>query len=140
MAFSYHDDLATDRDKVRFWLQDTAEKKGPKPGNDNFTDAELDALIALEENWQQAVAAGFEVLASGWTKETSFSVFNGSFQRSEAAKVYKDLAEYWRKTYGEGGNITDELGGKTTDFSGDTVTPLFQREAFGHKVTDWDPA
>jgi len=140
MAFSYHDDLATNRDKVRFWLQDTKEKQGPKPDNGNFTDAELDALIAAEVTWQRAVAGGYEVLAAAWIKETSFSVFNGSFSRSDAAKEYRELATEWREKYGEEGDITDELGGKITDFSGDTVTPLFQREAFGHKVTDWDPA
>jgi len=140
MAFSYHDDLATDRDKVRFWLQDTIEKQGPKPSTGNFSDAELDGLITAEGTWQQAVAAGFEVLASAWQPKTSFSVYDGSFSRSDAATGYLKQAAKWRETYGEGGNITDELGGKTTDFSGDTVTPLFQREAFGHKVTDWDPA
>jgi len=140
MAFSYLDDLDTDRDKVRFWLQDTVNGEGKKPGNANFSDGELDALITLEGSWQRAVAAGFETLASAWQSETSFSVFNGSFTRSDAAKGYREMALEWRGRYGEGGNATAELGSKLTDFSGSTVTPLFQREAFGHKVTDWDPA
>ena len=50
------------------------------------------------------------------------------------------MARDWRERYGDDDIATAELGAKTTDFSGDTVTPLFQREAFGHKVTDWDPA
>jgi hypothetical protein len=140
MAFTYNDALSTDRDKLRFWLQDTEVDKGPKPANANFSDAELNALLSIETSWQQAVAAGFEVLASAWQSEVSFSVFNGSYTRSDAAKGYKELAEKWRDTHGEDDIATAELGAKTTDFSGDTVTPLFQREAFGHKVTDWDPS
>lgn len=140
MAFSYYDTLATDRDKVRFWLQDTEENKGKKPGNENFTDAELDGLLTIEGSWQRAVAGGFELLASAWQSETSFSIFNGSYTRSDAARGYKELAETWRDKWGDGESATADLDAKTTDFSGDTVTPLFQREAFGHKVTDWDPA
>ena len=67
-------------------------------------------------------------------------MFNGSYTRSDAAKGYKDLAETWREKWGDGGTATEELGTKGLDFSGDTVTPLFQREAFGYKVIDWDPA
>ena len=140
MAFTYVDNLDTDRDKVRLWLQDTVAGEGRKPGNANFSDAELDGLLTIEANWQQAVAGGYEILAAAWMDKTSFSVFNGSYSRSDAAKGYMELAAKWRAGYGEGGDATAELGAKTTDFSGDTVTPLFQREAFGHKVTDWDPA
>ena len=140
MTFTYTDTLSADRDKVRFWLQDTVEDEGCKPGGDNFSNAELDGLLTAEETWQNAVAAGFEVLASAWQTEVSFSVINGSYSRSDAAKGYRDLAASWRDKYGLAGDATADLDAKTTDFSGDTITPLFQREAFGHKVTDWDPA
>ena len=40
----------------------------------------------------------------------------------------------------EEGDVTDELATKELDFAGDTVTPLFQRKAFGHTVIDWDPS
>jgi len=139
MAFTYKGDHSSDRDRVRFWLQDTVNAQGPKPGNGNFTDAEIDALLDLEGSWERATAAGFEALASAWQSKTSFSVFNGSYSRSDAAKGYLDMARDWRERHGDGEIATASLGAKTTDFSGDTVTPLFQREAFGHKVTDWDP-
>ena len=139
MAFTYSDTLLTDHDKVRFWLQDTVDGQGQKPQNDNFSDGEIDALVTIEGTWQLAVAAGFETLAAAWQSKTSFSVFNGSYSRSDAAKGYLALAEKWREDYGFEGGATDGLGAKTTDFGGDTVTPLFQRKAFGHKVTDWDP-
>jgi hypothetical protein len=140
MAFTYLDTLATDRDKVRFHIQDTIEDEGRKPNNGNFSDAEIDGLLTIEGSWQRAVAAGFEALASIWATESSFSVFNGQFTRNTVGVQYQKLAELWRDKYGEGGSATEELDAKTTDFSGDTVVPLFQREAFGHKVTDWDPA
>ena len=139
MAFTYSDAISTNRDKVRFWLQDTEDGKGPKPANGNFSDAELDGLITIEGRWELAVAAGFEILASAWQPETSFSVFNGSYSRSDAAKGYLALAQQWRDRYGLEGGALDGLAGKTEDFSGDDVTPLFQREAYGHKVIDWDP-
>jgi hypothetical protein len=138
-VFSYNDDLDANRDKVRFWLQDTVKSKGPKPSNGNFSDQEIDGLITIEETWQRAVAAGFEVLASAWAKEGSFSVFNGQFTKSTASSYYMQMAKQWRDDYGADDIATAGLGSKQTDFSGDTVTPLFQREAFGHKVTDWDP-
>ena len=140
MALTYSDALTGGRDNVRLWLQDTVSGQGPKPQNGNFSDAEIDALITLEGSWQLAVAAGFEILAAAWQSKTSFSVFNGSYSRSDAAKGYLQMAEKWRGDYGFEGGATDGLGAKTTDFGGDTVTPLFQRKAFGHTVTDWDPA
>jgi len=140
MAFSYDDDLATDRDKVRFWLQDTTESQGPKPNNNNFSDAELDALITYEGTWQRAVAGGFEALVAAWQPKTSFSVLSGSFTRSDASKGYAKQATEWRERYGYGDEVaTADIATKDLDFAGTTVTPLFQRKAFGHKVKDWDP-
>jgi hypothetical protein len=55
-VFSYNDDLDANRDKVRFWLQDTVKSKGPKPANGNFSDQEINGLITIEETWQRAVA------------------------------------------------------------------------------------
>ena len=101
MSFSYDDTMPEDADKVRFWLQDTEFGKGPKPANGNFTDSEIDGLLALEDNWRLAVAAGFEALASAWAEKTSFSVVNGSFTRSDAAKQYLAMAKDWRARYGE---------------------------------------
>ena len=140
MAINYDDRLTNDSDKVRFWLQDTVDDRGPKPAKKNFSDAEVDALITAEGSWQRAVAAGFEVLTSAWQSETTFSVQNGSYTRSDAANGYRKMAAEWRERFGEDGGATEEIGAKAVDFSGESVTPLFQREAFGHTVTDWDPS
>jgi hypothetical protein len=101
MSFSYDDTMTADVDKVRFGLQDTELSKGPKPGNANFTNDEIDALLSMENSWQLAVAAGFEKLAAAWARHTSFSVVNGSFTRSDAAKQYLAMAKEWREKYGE---------------------------------------
>ena len=141
MAFSYDDDLTANRDKVRFWIQDTIEDHGPKPNNANFSDAELDALVTYEGTWQRAVAGGFEALVAAWQPKTSFSVLSGSFTRSDASKGYATQAKTWRDKYGYGDEVaTEDVGTKDLDFSGTAVTPLFQRKAFGHKVKNWDPA
>jgi hypothetical protein len=100
MAFSYDDSLSTNRDKMRFHLNDTVEGKGPKPANGNFSNDEIDALLSSEDTWRLAVAAGFEVLASAWSPQTSFSVVNGSFTRSDASKQYLAMAKDWRQKYG----------------------------------------
>ena len=100
MTFSYADTLTTDRDRVRFYLQDTAYNAGPKPADGNFSDEELDGLIAVEGTWQRAVAAGFETLAAAWRRYPSFSADGLQLSRSDIAKGYADQAQQWRKQYG----------------------------------------
>jgi hypothetical protein len=114
MAFTYSDELTTDKDRVRFSLQDTVEKKGPKPANGNFSDAEIGALLTNEDSWRLAVAAGFETLAAAWADSTSFSVVNGSFTRSDASRQYNELAKEWRRKYGESEAATSNLLSTTT--------------------------
>jgi len=101
MAFTYNAALTDTRSKVRFWIQDTITDKGPLPNNDNFTDAEIDGLLTIEDSWQLAVGAGFETLAAAWARHTSFSVHGGSFTRSDASRIYLALAKEWRVKYGE---------------------------------------
>jgi len=101
MAFTYCDEIDTDKDRVRFNLNDTIENKGPKPANGNFTDAEIGMLLSNEDSWRLAVAAGYEALAAAWADKMSFNVVNGSFSRSDASKQYQALAMEWRRKYGE---------------------------------------
>lgn len=96
MAFTYLGTLATERDKVRFHLGDTASGGGPRPADANFTDEEVDGLITTEGGWERAVAAGFELLAAEWTRYPSFRETNGiSLNRSDIAKGYRAQAEQW---------------------------------------------
>jgi len=51
MAFTYAGDLGTDRDKVRFYINDRVSGSGPRPSDGNFTDDEISGLITAEGNW-----------------------------------------------------------------------------------------
>lgn len=100
MTFTYDDTLSADRDKVRFYLQDTAIDEGPKPPTDNFTDNELDGLITLEGNWQRAVAAGFEALTAIWTQYADLSEGPHKETLSQVAEGHRKSAILWRARSG----------------------------------------
>ncbi len=130
MAFTYLGTLTTDRDNVRFHLGDTAENAGPRPADANFTDAEIDGLIAAEGSWQRAVAAGFERLAAEWTRYPSFKADGLSLNRSDIAKGYREQARAWRGDFPRpvpvyvAGQITkdaysDDVTSDDVDTSGD---------------------
>ncbi len=103
MAFTYAGDLSSDREKVRFYLQDAVSGSGPKPADANFTDEELDGLITAEGSWQRAVAAGFETLAAAWRRYPTFKADGLSLNRSDIAKGYSTQAKEWRRKYGGSG-------------------------------------
>lgn len=100
MSFTYTDKLSDSRSKVRFYLQDTVVNEGPKPGDENFSDEEIDGLIAVEGDWQRAVAAGFEILASAWARYPNFSADGLQVNRSDISRSYANQAAAWRKLYG----------------------------------------
>ena len=100
MAFTYVGDLSTDRDKVRFYLQDTSEGSGPKPSSGSFTDAEVDGLVSAEGSWQRAVAAGLEVLAAAWAKYADLTVGPRKEALSQIAARYAKQAREWRERVG----------------------------------------
>ena len=99
-AFTYDDALSDDRDKVRFHLQDTVADSGPKPGGSNLTDNEVDGLIALEGEWQRAVAAGFEALAAIWTQYADLSEGPHKETLSQIAEGHRKSAALWRARSG----------------------------------------
>ena len=125
MAFTYDDALTGNRDKVRFHLQDTVNDAGPKPGDVNFSDDEIDGLVTAEGSWQRAVAAGFETLASAWIRYPSFRTEALGLNRSDIAKSYQEQAKQWRKRYGTGGGaVTARAVTRADGYSStyDTVT------------------
>ncbi len=96
MAFTYLGTLATDRDKVRFYIQDKTENSGPLPSDGNFTDAEIDGLLTAEGNWEQAVAAAFEALEAAWAGYADWQVGPRRESASQIAERYAQKAEVWR--------------------------------------------
>lgn len=139
MAFNYSDSLTTDLDKVRFYIQDTIEDGGAKPGDDNFSDAEINAVIAAEGSWERAVAALFDALASAWRKHQTFQTEGGlRVELGKIADAYAKDADRWWQANGGRPAATIVIGYRDTDNSGEDVSPIFQRESFGNKFKDWD--
>jgi len=124
-SITYDSGLGTNRDKVRFHLQDTTSGSGPLPDDGNFTDDELDGLIDAEGTWQRAVAAGFEALAMAWARYPTFKADGLSLNRSDIAKAYREQAAKWRKDYGRtrGVNVAGiiKVDGYSDDVTSDDV-------------------
>jgi hypothetical protein len=99
-GFSYIGDLSTNRDKVRFHLNDTDPGNGPLPEDRNFSDNEIDGLITAEGTWQRAIAAGLEALARAWTRHPTFKADGLNLNRSDIAKGYREEAKNWRARFG----------------------------------------
>lgn len=102
MTVTYDGDLSTDLEKLRFYTGDTVSGSGPRPGDRNFTDAELNPLITLEGSWEKAVAAVFEALTAEWASQPDIRVGPRSESRSQPAKEFRKKAEEWRAAYGGG--------------------------------------
>ena len=123
MTFTYAGALATDEEKIRFYINDVSSGSGPLPSDTNFTDEELDALIASEGNWQRATAAAFETLAAAWTRHVTFTADGLSIRRSDIADGYTEKAALWRKRWGSAsGQIglldrEDAYTGTTTEYT-----------------------
>jgi hypothetical protein len=102
VAFTYSDDLALDKDRVRFALGDTVLRSGPKPADANFSDAEIAGVIVIEGTWQRATAALFEALASLWARHVTFGADGMSASLSDVAEQYRASAKEWRQKHGGG--------------------------------------
>lgn len=126
MVITYVGDLSTDRDKVRSYLRDITDSAGPLPADANFTDAEVDGLIAAEGSWQRAVAAGFETLAAAWRRYPTFDQDGFRLSRSDIANGYAAQAAMWRKRYGgsasgAGARAITRVDGYSDDVAADAV-------------------
>jgi hypothetical protein len=120
MTFTYAGDLSSDREKVRFYMQDTVGGSGPKPSGTNFTDEELAGLITNEGSWQRAVAACFEALASIWANRYDFTTEGQSFRRSSATDKFAKLAKEWRDEYGSSaGSVSTDSVTRVDAYSDD---------------------
>lgn len=130
MTFTYSDGADTDLNRVRERLGDTVSGAGPRPADGNFTDAQITRLIADEGSWQRAVAAGFERLATEWTRFPTFKADGLALNRSDIAEGYRKQAADWRKRYGTtspvyvAGQITrdaysDDVASDDVDTAGD---------------------
>jgi hypothetical protein len=125
MAVTYIDTMATNRDKIRFYIQDTVVDSGPKPGGDNFSDNEIAGLLTAEGKWERAVAAAFETLAGLWGQYVDITVGPRREAMSQTAARYAQLAKDWRKrhgsTAGAGVRYVTRTDGYSQDVAADTT-------------------
>lgn len=91
------------RSRLRLLINDTEPGAGPRPGQRNFTDAELDTMLELEGgNLYRAAALVFEALMSAWSALAERVGLGPQTYESTQARRYKDLALHYREQYGHG--------------------------------------
>lgn len=101
MTFTYVGTLATDLDKIRFKIQDTAASpSGIKPAGANFTDEEIAGLLTIEGTVNRTVAALYEALAGVWANYVDTKIGPRDEKLSQVASRYAALAAQWREDYG----------------------------------------
>lgn len=99
MAFTYDDDMPTNRDSVRFSLGDTVAERGPRPDGRNFNDAEIAHLLSSEGDVvNAAIAFGFETLRDEWA---AFALLEQEgdvrFDARQVSDQFDKSAMQWRK-------------------------------------------
>lgn len=103
MTYTYAGTLATDLDKVRFYVGDVVSGTGIRPSGANFTDEEIGGLITTEGSWQKAVAAILDTLAAEYARFVNITLGQRREDMGQAAQRYRELAERWRADYGLAG-------------------------------------
>lgn len=136
MAFSYSTSLTADRDKVRFLIGDTVSGSGPKPSGDNYSNEELDGLLAIGGSWQAAAALACRALAMAWmTESKSIKIGPYAVTYSDRAKLYSDKALEIE------GQMASSMSGlfsfHGTTASGDDIGHMFGKTQWGASPTDW---
>ena len=101
MSFTYNTNLGTDRDRLRFELQDTDSNAIL------FSDEELDAKLAEGKGVLPLAAELCDVLATRFARGYDFEWAGGAnargkFNRSQLAKQYADRAAALRQRVGGG--------------------------------------
>jgi hypothetical protein len=89
------------RSQLRLLVGDATENDGPRPGQVNFQDEELDALLLLEgDDLNRAAARVFEVLAAEWSRYAGSYRLGPESEEMRQAQAFADRALTWREMYG----------------------------------------
>jgi hypothetical protein len=136
MAFTYLGTLATNLDKVRFYIGDTVSGTGVKPDGSNFTDAEINGVLTVAGTWSAAVVQILRNLASLYAgKATSIQVFEYRKQYADRAAQYTALADNFVKS--TPAVWSGLVGWNSTTSSGDEPGHMFGKAQWGANPEDW---
>lgn len=93
MTFTYEGDLATDLDRIRFEIQDTAASpSGVKPGGANFTDEEIAGVLTVAGSVNAAIGLLYKALWIVWARYVDTRIGPRDEKLSQVAANYKTLA------------------------------------------------
>ena len=94
MAVTYVSTLPTDKDRVRFFIQDTVVATAL------LQDEEINAIIGLYGTYQTAAVACCDVLASKYAGESDMEeIGNLKVSASSVSKKYRDLSTRLRELF-----------------------------------------
>lgn len=99
MTFTYIGDLSTDLDVIRFEIGDTVEDDGIKPNNANYSDEEINGILAVEETAGRAIARLYANIALLYARFVDSKIGPRDEKLSQMAKAYAALAKQWREDY-----------------------------------------
>lgn len=89
------------RSQLRLLIGDAAENDGPRPGQANFDDDELDTLLLLEgDNLDRAAARAFEVLAGQWARHAGSYRLGPESEEMRQSAAFADRAKDLRGIHG----------------------------------------
>lgn len=113
MTFSY--DLETDVGKVRLEIGDTESDNGVKPNSANFSDQEIEFLIADELSVGRASARACEILARWYAPLVDLAAGPVRESLSKATSQWLTMAKELRRQFGGGPGRTMSVGVKRVD-------------------------
>lgn len=108
------------RSQLRLLVGDTTDHDGPRPGQRNFEDDELDTLLILEDdNLNRAAALAYETLAGEWSRYAGSYRLGPESEETRQAAAFADRAKTLREMYGFTADAitAEESGGVMVDWS-----------------------
>ncbi len=98
------------RSMLRLLIGDATENDGPRPGQGNFQDDELDTFLLLEDDHlDRAAARAFEVLAGQWARYAGTYRLGPESEEMRQSAAFAERAANMREMHGF--TVADERDG-----------------------------
>lgn len=120
MAATYDTALTTDKDKVRYHIQDV------DTDNAMFQDEEINAVITMEETWQKAVISLIKALITRLSHDPDFTSDWMRIDSKRSLAGYRLLLQEKRV----------ELLGEAAGRSG-RAKPTYRSDSYQREAPDW---